>query len=192
MSIEPFNTDASDLVYKISFVSSLKNINRAEWNALIDQNDPFLCYEFLSALENNNCLSEEFGWYPHHLIVRNESNVLIAAIPFYIKTNSYGEFVFDWSWASAYEQAGLAYYPKLISSVPYTPVTGKRILLSDQLENSQKDKLTSEMIQAAIHESESLRMSGVHWLFNKEEENKYFQKQQLMFRLGYQFHWNNQ
>ena len=191
MAIKTVNSDALDSVYKFSFVSSLNYVNRAEWNALLENDDPFLCYEFLSALENNNCLGEQYGWYPHHLIVRDNKSNLVAASPFYIKTNSYGEFVFDWSWATAYEQAGLAYYPKLISSIPYTPVTGNRILFGTQLNCDQKIMLASEMIQATLKESEKLNMSGAHWLFNKKEENVFFQNQKLMFRLGYQFHWNN-
>ncbi len=192
MLTESINLGTSNLAYKISFVSSLNKINQSEWNALLDYDDPFLSYEFLSALENNDCLGEQYGWFPHHLIVRDEKSTLIAAIPLYIKTNSYGEFVFDWSWASAYEQAGLAYYPKLVSSIPYTPVTGNRILLNTRLNEDDKAKLAAEMIQAALQESENLNMSGTHWLFNREEENRYFQQQQLMFRLGYQFHWYNQ
>ena len=148
-------------------------------------------YEFLSALEQNNCLGEQYGWYPHHLVVHNKQNVLVAATPLYIKTNSYGEFVFDWSWASAYEQMGLNYYPKIISSIPYTPVSGKRILFSDLLSEQQKSVLAGMMITKTIEKSENLQMSGCHWLFNHSNENVYFKNQNLMFRLGYQFHWQN-
>jgi predicted N-acyltransferase len=158
---------------------------------LLEDDNPFLCYEFLSALEQNDCLGEKYGWYPHHLIVRDQDDVLIAATPLYIKTNSYGEFVFDWSWASAYEKAGLNYYPKLISSIPYTPATGKRLLLSPKLSQQQHADLAAKMIQATLSESENLNMSGTHWLFNQENECHYFKQQDLMFRLGCQYHWNN-
>ncbi len=174
-----------------SFISSLKDIQRADWNSLLEDDNPFLCYEFLSALEQNDCLGEKYGWYPHHLIVRDQDDVLIAATPLYIKTNSYGEFVFDWSWASAYEKAGLNYYPKLISSIPYTPATGKRLLLSPKLSQQQHADLAAKMIQATLSESENLNMSGTHWLFNQENECHYFKQQDLMFRLGCQYHWNN-
>ncbi len=177
--------------FTFEFVSSLKDIKLEEWNSLIDDEDPFLCYEFLSALEKNDCLGERYGWYPHHLIVRNKNNNLVAATPLYIKTNSYGEFVFDWSWASAYEQTGLNYYPKIISSIPYTPVTGKRILLSSTLPTQQQSDLAASMIQVTLDESEKLKMSGCHWLFNQADECAYFDKQGLMFRMGYQFHWQN-
>ena len=179
-----------DTNYHFSFISSLKDVPRAEWNVLVEDGNPFLCYEFLSALEKNNCLGEKYGWYPHHLIVRNNDE-LIAATPLYIKTNSYGEFVFDWSWASAYEQAGLNYYPKLVSSIPYTPATGKRLLLAPKLSTEQKADLASEMIKATLIESDKLNMSGMHWLFNTEDECDYFRKQGQMFRLGHQYHWHN-
>ena len=174
------------------FVNSLKDVTNVEWNALSKDDDPFLCYEFLSALENNDCLGEQYGWYPHHLIVRDKLNNLVAATPLYIKTNSYGEFVFDWSWASAYEQASINYYPKIISSVPYTPVTGNRLLFSPKLSKSQINTLAASIIQATLEESEKLKMSGCHWLFNQAHECDYFSKQGLMFRMGCQFHWHNQ
>ncbi len=174
-----------------SFISSLKYVQRADWNALLEDDNPFLCYEFLSALEQNDCLGEKYGWYPHHLIVRDVAGALIAATPLYIKTNSYGEFVFDWSWASAYEQAGLNYYPKLISSIPYTPATGKRLLLSPKLSSEQQVDVASKMIQATLSESEKLNMSGTHWLFNEADECNYFREQGQMFRLGCQYHWHN-
>jgi len=173
-----------------SFVSSLNKIQRTEWNALIDDNNPFLRHEFLSALENNDCLGEKYGWYPHHLLV-HQDNELIAASPLYIKTNTYGEFVFDWSWASAYEQAGLNYYPKLISSIPYTPATGSRLLISPKYNDTQKFSIAEEMIQNTLEESSKLEMSGMHWLFNTEKECEYFKKQGQMFRLGHQYHWHN-
>ena len=111
----PQNVADSDRTF--SFISSLKDVGRAEWNALLEDDNPFLRHEFLDALERNDCLGKKYGWYPHHLTVRDTDNVLVAAMPLYIKTNSYGEFVFDWAWASAYRQSGLAYYPKLVSSV---------------------------------------------------------------------------
>ena len=141
---------------KFSFISSLKDIKCSEWNALLNDDNPFLRYEFLRALERNGCLGEKFGWFPHHLIVLDEKNTLIAATPLYIKTNSYGEFVFDWSWASAYEQAGLSYYPKMVSSIPYTPVTCKRLLISSHLDSKLRKNLTEEMVNTTIQEAQEV------------------------------------
>lgn len=127
--------------YTCSFLSSLSAIQDADWNRLLVDNSPFLKHEFLHALERNGCLGERFGWYPHHLVVRDENKRVIAASPLYVKTNSYGEFVFDWSWASANEQVGLTYYPKFVASIPYTPVTGPRLLILPELSTQQKTKL---------------------------------------------------
>ena len=182
----------ADLNFTISFISSLQEITCAAWNALIEDDNPFLRYEFLDALERNDCLGEKFGWYPHHLIVRNCKDTLIAAIPIYIKTNSYGEFVFDWSWASAYQQSGLNYYPKLVSSIPYTPATGNRLLITPDFPANMNDQIAARMINACIEEARQLEMSGMHWLFNQMHECKYFKQQNLMQRLGCQYHWYNQ
>ena len=182
------NQFSQDLSF--NFISSLNQIKSEDWNALLDNNYPFLLYEFLSALEKNDCLGQQFGWFPHHLVVYDNQQNLIAASPLYIKTNSYGEFVFDWSWASAYEHARLPYYPKLVSSIPYNPVTGPRILIHPNF--VEKSYLISLVIEKTIQEAEKLNVSGVHWLFNTTAENKYFEQQQLMFRLGVQYHWKNQ
>lgn len=157
----------------------------------MEDDNPFLRHEFLDALERNDCLGEKYGWYPHHLIVRDSNNTLIAATPLYIKTNSYGEFVFDWSWASAYQQSGLDYYPKLVSSIPYTPVTGTRLLTSPRLTSALKSNIATDMIDATIKEAKKLNMSGIHWLFHKPDECKYFKQQSMMLRLGCQYHWHN-
>ncbi|MXY14901.1 MAG: hypothetical protein F4Y53_04360, partial [Proteobacteria bacterium] len=162
-SPNPENTQSA---YTCSFLSSLGAIKGAHWNRLLIDNNPFLKHEFLYALERNGCLGEKYGWYPHHLIVRDQNRQIIAASPLYVKTNSYGEFVFDWSWASAYEQVGLAYYPKFVASVPYTPVTGSRLLIMPEISAQQKSEIAATMIDAAIREAEKLNMSGMHWLFN--------------------------
>ena len=175
-----------------SFISSLKDIKHTEWNALLVDDHPFLRHEFLDALERNDCLGEKYGWYPHHLVVHDDKDTLIAATPLYIKTNSYGEFVFDWSWASAYEQSGLSYYPKLVSSIPYTPVTGIRLLITPSLSSGLKNSLATDMINFTIKEAKKLNMSGMHWLFNQADECQHFKQQDLMLRLGCQYHWHNQ
>ena len=185
----PQNVADSDRTF--SFISSLKDVGRAEWNALLEDDNPFLRHEFLDALERNDCLGKKYGWYPHHLTVRDTDNVLVAAMPLYIKTNSYGEFVFDWAWASAYRQSGLAYYPKLVSSVPYTPVTGARLLVAPHLSSTLKSDITDDMINAATREAGIRNASGMHWLFNKPDECKFFKRQNLMLRLGCQYHWRN-
>lgn len=113
---------------RVEVTDTLDRVTADAWNALNTDGNPFVLYEFLQALESTGCLGEEKGWYPRYFLVYNGED-LIAACPTYVKTNSYGEFVFDWSWAEAYEQNGLEYYPKLVSCIPYTPATGPRFLV---------------------------------------------------------------
>ena len=174
----------SSKALELCFHSSILEIPSDEWNSLSGTSNPFIRYEFLAALENNQCVGEQFGWYPYHCSVRNTSGTLVGVCPLYIKTNSYGEFVFDWSWASAYEQVGLDYYPKLISSVPYNPVTGNRLLSNDPV-------VKSVMIEQIINISEKLKLSGMHWLFTTNEETQLCEKHHLQLRLGCQYHWKN-
>ncbi len=177
--------------YTFSFINSLAAINCQDWNKLLTDNNPFLKHEFLDALERNNCLGGKFGWYPHHLVVHDENKQIVAASPLYIKTNSYGEFVFDWAWASAYEQSGIDYYPKFVTSIPYTPVTGPRLLIAPELAEQLKTRIAKEMISTAIEEAKRLNMSSMHWLFNSEHECKYYKQSKLILRLGCQYHWHN-
>jgi predicted N-acyltransferase len=98
-----------------------------DWNALIGDDYPFLRHEFLLAAEASGCVSPDTGWSPRHIGLYDDKNKLLGAMPLYEKTHSWGEFVFDWSWAQAYQQAGLDYYPKLVSAAPYTPAPSTRI-----------------------------------------------------------------
>ncbi len=172
----------------LSIIDSLDNVSAEEWNRLGGDREPFLSYEFLSALERNHCLGQRFGWYSRHLTVRSQSGVLVGAMPMYIKTNSYGEFVFDWSWESAYTRSGLEYYPKLVSSIPYTPITGPRLLIADEPDSASIRDL---MIEHAIKFAENQHISGVHWLFTNATDNAALQSHGLMRRLGCQYHWHN-
>ena len=106
---------------------SLDEVPTEDWNRIAATGQPFLRHEFLSALERSGCVGDAAGWYPRHLLF-HAGDTLVAAAPMYLKTHSYGEFVFDWSWADAYARAGLDYYPKLVSAIPFTPVSGPRLL----------------------------------------------------------------
>ena len=178
-------TEDTGEALELCFHSSIAEIPCDEWNSLSGVSNPFTRHEFLSALENNHCVGEQFGWYPYHLSVRNSEKILVGACPLYIKTNSYGEFVFDWTWASAYEQVGLDYYPKLVCCVPYNPVSGNRLL-------SEDPTVKSIMITQIIAMSEKLKLSGFHCLFTNNEDTQLCENQQLQLRLGCQYHWKNQ
>ncbi len=111
----------------IEIIDQISSIDRAQWNALITDNNPFCKHEFLEALETHNCVGSKFGWIPRHVII-TENEQLIGAAILYEKYNNYGEFVFDHVWHNAYEKYGLNYYPKLTSAIPYTPASGVRFL----------------------------------------------------------------
>jgi len=169
--------------FSIKIHRDLSDIAAAEWNALKQDDNPFTRYEFLSALEQNSCL-ENYGWYPCHIILRNRAGKLCAALPLYIKMNNYGEFVFDWSWEQAYTHQSIAYYPKLVCAVPYTPVGGERLLCSDH-------KYKNLLINAAIQLTQQQNFSGVHWLFPNDLDYQHLAQFPLAFRSDCQYHWYN-
>ena len=173
---------------EIHIHDSLGAIDARQWNALNPDNNPFLRYEFLHALETAACLGEEHGWFPRHFALRDKRGDLIAACPAYIKTNSYGEFVFDWSWADAYEQHGLRYYPKLVSSIPYTPAAGQRILVHPEHRHEQ---LAPVIARTALKFAEDSELSGIHWLFTNNTDTEILENSGLHLRLGCQYHWQN-
>lgn len=170
---------------KTAVISDLTRIDRSEWNALLPDSNPFLRHEFLAALETQGCLART-GWTPNHVVVRNMAGRLVGAMPAYLKTNSFGEFVFDWSWASAYERAGMDYYPKLVSAVPFTPATGPRLLTGDADET-----VGHHLIQAGLDFVREHRLSSAHWLFPRDDDRRRLAENDLLLRLNYQYHWQN-
>ena len=175
-------------MYSLSTHDSIEAIPRADWNGLTDPDTPFLRHEFLAAMERHGCVGEELGWLPRHLALRDEDDRLVAAAPCYLKFNSYGEFVFDWAWAGAYQRYGLRYYPKLVIASPYTPATGPRILVAD---SPGKDEYTAALIHGSLDIAERLGVSSLHWLFTTGTETRALERQGLMRRVGCQFHWSN-
>ncbi len=176
------------MTLSIETINSLHEVSAAEWNKLTGNNFPFIRYEFLIALENNNAVGKEFGWLTHFFLAY-ENNVLIGALPAYIKFNSYGEFVFDWAWADAYQQNHLRYYPKLVTSIPYTPATGPRILVEDI---ERYDEIANAITNAVLNFAEQSQLSSYHCLFTNERDTTFFSNNpHFMMRLGCQFHWTN-
>jgi len=157
-------------------------VDAGAWNRLAGD-DPFLSHEFFSALHETGCASPGAGWTPQFLLL--ESNgALAGAMPLYLKTHSYGEYVFDWAWADAYHRHGIAYYPKLVSAVPFTPVTGRRLLAST---DDDRDLL----IDAALELARQMRASSLHCLFAMREEIDRMVARGMMPRTTVQFHWAN-
>ena len=174
---------------KISFIDSINDIPQQDWNRVAGVQYPFTRHEFLSALENYDCLGEKWGWFPRHLTAYREGQ-LVAAIPLYLKTNSYGELVFDGSWADAYQRTGLPYYPKLVSAIPYTPATGSRLLLDPTQVFSTADQ--QQLIHAVTDYVRQHELSSMHWLFPDQAQTELLKTAGLLIRTGCQFHWENQ
>lgn len=172
---------------QLKVLTSIAEISGTSWNRVSGTSNPFLRYEFLSALENNQCVGQRHGWLPRHLVAF-EQNRLVGVVPLYLKDNSYGEFVFDWAWADAYQRAGLPYYPKSVVAVPYTPATGPRILTAA---DANRDMIAPRLIELARAWSASEHLSSLHWLFTNADDTRRLKEQGLLLRLGCQFHWEN-
>ena len=156
---------------QIDVRDSIDAIRAADWNALNEDGNPFVRHEFLHTLDRTGCLGKQTGWYPRYFLLwegEDESRELIAAVAAYVKTNSYGEFVFDWAWAEAYERNQLDYYPKLVVSIPFTPATGPRILVR---QDQNFDDTLLLMAQAVRQFAISQGYSSVHYLFLTERES---------------------
>jgi len=174
---------------KTRFLASIAEIDAASWNALAGTAQPFLRHEFLLALEESRCAVPRTGWAPRHLVLEDATGKAIGAMPLYAKAHSRGEFVFDFSWANAYAQHGLDYYPKLLSAVPFTPVTGSRLLVAT---NEEAPATRLRLIQAAKDYARSEQFSSLHVLFPSSDQSQQLVAAGMIPRRDCQFHWFNQ
>jgi predicted N-acyltransferase len=172
---------------QVQFLKSIKETSKNEWNGVVNSDYPFLQYDFLEILESSKCVSKETGWNPYHLIVK-ENEELIAVMPLYIKTDSQGEFIFDWSWADAYYRNGLDYYPKLVCSIPFTPATGPRLCIKHK---EKKKEVTNFINSSIITLSEDLGFSSAHILLPDKSELPYLIESGFNLRTSSSFHWFN-
>ena len=172
---------------KITFLDSIQEVSKDEWERVLNSDYPFLKYDFLKTLEITKCVSPEQGWTPLHLVVSSDEEIL-ALMPLYIKTDSQGEFIFDWSWADAYYRNGLDYYPKLVSSIPFTPASGPRILISNKARSPEIIKEVSNALKKITKDS---NFSSVHILLAGKDEIANFSDQDFSLRTSYSFHWFN-
>ena len=172
---------------KIHFIESIKNIDETTWNNLVDSDYPFMKHSFLLSLEESKCVGEGTGWYPFHLLVKEEEDV-IALMPMYIKTDSHGEFIFDWSWADAFYRNGLDYYPKLVSAIPFTPASGPRLCVLDESKRTHISSLIKEGIEEISIE---LGISSAHILLPEKKELTSYVDSGFSTRTSYSFHWFN-
>lgn len=173
--------------YRTRIVSSLAEVGATAWDALIQsQNEPnpFLSYAFLHALHESGSASDEKGWQPQYLTLWQQET-LVGALPLYAKFHSYGEYVFDWAWADAYRRNGIDYYPKLLSAIPFTPVTGNRLIAADE---AARTALIDHI--GSIQRNSGL--SSTHVLYPTELEARRLAAAGFLLRQGVQFHWQNQ
>tara|TARA_Y200000002_G_scaffold131963_1_gene108821 strand:- start:273 stop:1406 length:1134 start_codon:yes stop_codon:yes gene_type:complete len=169
------------------FCSSLSNIKSSEWNDCVGNDHPFLQYEFLHALEESKSANSKTGWQSYHYI-EQENDKIISLCPLYIKNHSFGEYIFDHSWADAYHRYGINYYPKLQSAIPFTPVTGDRIVLNKSVKDKKKKQV--QVINNIIEEAKKINVSSLHFNFVNDASN-WNEIDNIMIRSGIQFHWNN-
>jgi predicted N-acyltransferase len=159
----------------------------ADWNGLTASGNPFLRHEFLHALEESGCVDGDSGWRPAHLVAREDGR-LLGALPCYLKSHSWGEFVFDFAWADAYARSGRSYYPKAVSAVPYTPAGGPRLLVPSSPDAAG---IKAALLEAARNQVIELGASSFHCLFPSREDAEFLETQGYAIRLGCQYHWHN-
>jgi predicted N-acyltransferase len=175
----------------ILIASGLDSVTADQWNRLAGDDNPFLIYGFLRALETSGCVGGNTGWQPRHLLLfdnNGANDALVGAVPLYLKHHSYGEYVFDWAWAEAYRRAGLEYYPKLVAAVPFTPATGPRLLCAP---DADRDTVARQLVDGALAYARESGASSLHWLFTPETDTALLERHSHLRRSGYQFHWSN-
>lgn len=172
---------------KAVFLDSISDIDATVWQSVVANDYPFLRHEFLLAMEQSDSASRQTGWQPQHLVVYDQATV-IAVMPLYLKDHSYGEYIFDWNWASAYERYGLPYYPKLLSAIPFTPATGARLSHLDSIDSQTLYAFVSDALK---NRARQLDASSIHILLPRQQETEQWQQQGLTTRTTSQYHWIN-
>jgi uncharacterized protein len=166
----------------LRFVDSLAAIESSAWDRLVG-NRPLLSHAFLHALHDSGCAAPETGWTPNY-ITAWRGDELVGAMPLYLKSHSYGEYVFDWSWADAYRRHGRRYYPKLVSAIPFTPATGPRLIAGDA-------GTRRALLEGALTLMREARLSSLHVLFPESNEAAECERAGMLLRASMQFHWSN-
>ncbi len=170
--------------YTVQIVPGISGLDREQWNALNTSQNPFMSYEFLSAMEDSGSVGPGTGWDPAPIVITDADDVLAAALPSYVKHHSQGEYVFDHAWANAWERAGGNYYPKLQIAAPFTPASGPRILLRSQT-------LAPHALAAAQALCERSEIATAHATFVERDQLAIFEQSGWLTRSDIQFHWHN-
>jgi len=185
--------DASGLdaarALEIRVLGGIDQVSAAAWDRCAGDANPFLSHAFLLALEESGSVSARTGWQPQHLILQDRAGAVLGAVPLYLKSHSYGEYVFDHGWAHAYERAGGDYYPKLQSSVPFTPATGPRLLIAPEAED--RAMTAAALIDGMEQLTDRLGISSCHVTFPEPEDFDCLGRAGWLQRIGVQFHWHN-
>ncbi len=175
---------------RVERVRAIEDVAKETWRALEPPDFPFLDFEFLRALERSRSIGRRSGWSPAYLVCKNGEDVL-GALCLYLKTDSYGEYIFDWEWARAYQQYGLSYYPKLVAAVPFTPATGPKLLVRPDVDDATRARVKGALLDAARELGDEHGVSSSHALFVPEGEIDAFAGRGFMVRHSLQFHWHN-
>ena len=175
-------------VLRIEVLSSLEKITPSAWDSLSDPHHPFVEYAFLRLLETSKSVGEGTGWEPAHIAIW-EGERLCGAAPAYLKTDSYGEYIFDWEWAGIARRIGVPYFPKIVVGVPYTPATGQRLLVHPS--EKDKDRIRRLLVRGLLALMEEAEASSIHILFCTDEEAAFLKEEGFSRRATHQFHWRN-
>ena len=182
--------------WTLKVVSSIHRVAAKDWDACAGvgtvTHNPFVRHAFFSALEDSKSVDVEAGWQPQHMVLEDRAGRVLACAPLYLKTHSYGEYVFDWGWAEAYQRAGGRYYPKLQCAVPFTPVTGPRLMVRADLDEATQRELRHTLLAGMIELARRLKVSSLHVTFPTEAEFDLMSEGGLLPRIGEQYHWKNQ
>jgi hypothetical protein len=172
----------------VELVQRIADLSPADWDALDTAGNPFLRHAFLEALESTGRVGGDSGWQPLHLALTDSTGRLVGAVPQYAKSHSWGEFVFDWSWAQSYARAGLDYYPKLVCAIPFTPVTGPRLLVHP---GADRAEILGSVATALTAAGRKLNVSGIHVNFLPHEETSALEQAGFLRRHDCRFLWTN-
>mgnify|MGYP001028616075 CR=1 FL=1 len=176
--------------FTVELCRDITAVAPSEWDQLAGSNNPFVCHAFLSALERGGATGGDTGWDVMHLLMRDADGVLVGAMPHYIKHHSYGEYIFDHSWANGFTQAGGRYYPKLLSAIPFTPATGPRFLTGDA-DDKRRRQITDALARALVQYTQQFALSSAHINFLPAEDTDDLAAAGWLIRSSMQFHWEN-
>ena len=175
--------------YILNLYDSISSVNKDQYNRIIDAQNPFLEYEFLQSLEKSGCVGADTTWKPYYITLKDkEKDIIVGAITFYIRFDSYGEFIFDWEWARAFYGAGMNYYPKMLVAIPFTPTNGIRIAVD---KDYSFETCAALMVEYLIEICKEKNFSSIHFLFLTKKEQEFLESYGFLSRTTHQYHWKN-